>query len=324
MKYAVTILANSVKWMEGMDRFWPYHDGDEPFDVILIVEDRMFSLEDIKGFCENATHNAFKTARVVRGSFVTDWYKNILGLNETGLKFIDSYTMGMNILSHYFTLYGLGYDKCFFMDDDIFLIRKLDGIFEENVNVHCRDPFSPFADNSRTPGGIAALELQKIFQLESIPISNINTLKIQGGHRLWVKNGIHKTNYLNFLCQFFNNKILYEGWSKKLNEERGYKVPYWLIDQHFEAMYIRFILELWPEMVKFDNLANLEYGRKWPKYTRRPKTWMVHYANGVHKEKLYEDFCKAAPNWKDWRAEKDSTDYQMVDDKLIKWGWKSD
>lgn len=317
------ILANNTKWMDGMDKFWPYRDGQEPFRMLLIAENRAFPDKDREmiEWKAQAQHKIFRDALVIRASAITQYYSHQLDLGGWGRVFLELYTMGMNILGHHFALTHLGYNKVLFLDDDIFVVRKLDKIFEEDCHVHHRDGLSPFTLAEETPRALVRDILVKdIFKLP-FDTENLNKLKVQGGHRLWVKSE-YLDNYTQFLNEFFNNPKLLHGWLMRNKKVKGYMVPFWLIDQHFEAMFVRWMMMQDPDFVKFDILAKIEYGRTWGKYTRRPSSWMVHYANGVNKEKFYDDFSKAAETWKDWDAVRDLPADKAVEDKLPKWGWK--
>lgn len=209
--------------------------------------------------------------------------------------FVDSYTMGMNILMVWWIFkYKSKIDKILLVDDDVLFFDGVESFFEyeQHAFVQYRMSAGPRIFNEQSKNGKRTMhEWFKVFEIDNVNQDwweNVYLKKnLSSGNRMIVKKYFDMIRYEYFLKRFFMSKRLKACWDNRRVPTSGF------LDERFETLFYlnesnnflnndSHILISKPEKVTDNGWEKLCSGR----YK------LIHIANKSWKQKTYDLLVK--------------------------------
>lgn len=288
----IVVLVNNLEYFKFMCDHFPKNIND--FYFVAINEQRIGDkTKEIQKILEDSICNSFK---VFGSDLILEKFKS----EVINVPFVDSYTMGMNILQIWFVFkYLKGVDKVLTLDDDVILGcgEKLAGLFEEE---HCH------FQHCRLSAGLVDYD-KNSENAKKVYESWWKCYDITWSEEFWkeylfkyansgqifiVKDEFDLERYEEQLKKFFQDETFEHFW----NERRTHCS--WYFDERFLTLFF------------FDKLNNELQRKKYSKLLLNKEdkftetslaktvrsTAIVHVACNSHKKKVYEKIERGLKN----------------------------
>lgn len=223
MKNAICVLANDMILFANMINNLP----DIDVDLIVINETRIGNkINEIKEITKN-----IKSCIVIDSDIIINKFKN----DVINCNFVDTYTMGMNILMQWYIFKYYDYDKVLFLDDDIVLTKNINNVFELNNSSFYIFTLSVGAPQYNMNTKKMKLCIDTFNDLFDLNINDENYREkwiythVNGGQRLYCKSDFNLDLYTYYLKLFYTNKNIEYLWNIRTNHASFY------LDERFEG-----------------------------------------------------------------------------------------
>lgn len=287
MKDIICILANDYYNFEQMCKNFPQEVVDDK--LIIVIEDRIGTDEKrIKDILSLSGLDL--DYKILKASKISQKFKE----DVTDTKFVDEYTMSMNILGLWYIFkYYKKANSILAIDEDEIMFDGINSIFD-GEDKHLVDTLR------RAQGNVK--ESKKHFEMNKEIASYFNleyTQEIRdkyfrwygnGGCNLWYKNNFDLKLYEEALKLFFESKLMREIWLKSRRQNRRYTA--YQYDERFLTLYT---IKLNQQNDYMKPFARLILSKK---CTEKEligycKKVLVHNCCGVGKKETYEKLRKA-------------------------------
>lgn len=276
MKNAICILCNNTDYLKAFIDNFQYKNNKE-IDLILINEVRIGNkIDKIKEIC-----NGISNIIVINGNVIIDKFKKEISNH----KFVDEYTMGLNILQQWYVFKYMNYNKVLVLDDDV-IINNIDNILNYDISLFYLFRLSAggktYSENSK-PYKMLIRAMDNIFEL-GINEGNYTTIwtnnHINAGERLYVRKDFKLDEYEKYLKRFYENQYIRYLWSIRKKPGSFY------LDEWFESFYA-YKTKIINDILRVNKLAYIEISNNeridFTKYTAVKKYSIWHNATCSHK-----------------------------------------
>lgn len=276
-EYAIQMLVNNVTYFKYFLDNLPDEISD--YNFVFMTESRICDIVD--EMRKLLSESKIQKYKIITSNEVNQKFKECIVDN----KFVDEYSMSMNILSIWYIFkYNRKINKVLLLDDDVILNKGIARIFDNNHNCfkyyRMSAGSSNFYDQSKNQIEIFN-EWFKIFDLKYSDELWDKYLKgnLSSGQRLIVRDTFDITKYEKYLKRFFESSLLFDVWQKRRVPTSGY------FDERFETFY--YFDELNDDL-HYDVFLIISKPEKVKSYKATQKYAIVHNATKSHKIKTYE------------------------------------
>ena len=277
MKFAICILCNNVFYLQNIiDNF--QYKNNKSIDLIIINETRIKNLlNEFKEICKDINNIILIDGKNIIDRFKTD-------IIDT--KFVDIYTMGLNILQNWYVFKYMNYDKVIVVDDDV-IINNLDNIFKYDESLFYKFRLSA-GGKTYNENSLKYKKLIKtycdIFDLE-INSNNYADLwidnHINAGERMYTKKDFNIREYEEYLKRFYANSGINYFWNIRKKPGSYY------LDEWFESFFA-YKTGIINDILRIEKLAFIEIRNNdkinFEKYTNAKDYPIWHNATCSHKK----------------------------------------
>jgi len=214
----IGILANNLIFYEKMLENMPKQDNSLEF--IIVNETR---LEDKRKEIQKLNKKYRFNAEIIGADEIIENVKADIITNNIGEKFINEYTMGLNILTQYYIFKNRMANKLLFLDDDIIIKKDLIDIFKHDFAFY-KLMLGYVPNNTKYD--------KQIIRYYGGLIETWGREHINSGQRLYHKK--IKNKYLKMLKLYLNSEIIYAEWWKHDNMPMKFNKRGFFTDQNFE------------------------------------------------------------------------------------------
>lgn len=225
-KNAICILANNMSFFKAMVDNFPTCIDD--YDLIIVNEDRIGNrTAEIRNILGHRKYSLITATEIIYD------FKN----HVVDTSFVDSYTMGMNILMQWYVFRHFGYGKVLFLDEDIILTDKIKDVFELEYSAFYKFKLSNFDKSYQNNHGKRLQFINAMNDVFDLQLNDINYKcvvydnHVNGGQRLYCKSDFDFNEYEYYLARFFKNKTIEYLW-----DNRRSHITYF-IDERFEGFF---------------------------------------------------------------------------------------
>lgn len=283
-KNAICVLANDIKFFKLMICNLPEDFKD--YALIVVNEDRIGdktqTLQKILKMYNVKNYIILKATDIVNEFIKQNKLKTT--------KFINDYTMGMNILSLWFLIAKYNFNKILLTDDDVIFFEGLKNVFSLNKNAYVTYRLSAglkYEKLGKTEKKVFE-EWYKIFDLTLNKETHDAYIKnyLSSGQRLIVVKNINIKEYEKYLIKFFESKILFERWENRKVPTSGF------LDERFETFF--FLNKIEKDLLKdfvTIHCLGIEKTKDNDYYKFKNKT-IFHNATKSHKKEIYKEMIK--------------------------------
>lgn len=276
MKKAICMLCNNTDFLKTfIDNF--QYKNKKDIDLILINETRIGNkLQKIKEICAN-----IKNVIIIDGNDIINKFKKEI----TNHKFVDEYTMGLNVLQNWYVFKYMNYEKVLVVDDDV-IVNDLENIFNYDKSLFYLFRLSAggktFEQNSKT----YKMLINGMCNIFDININKENYTKlwtnnhINAGERLYVRKDFDLNKYEEYLKKFYENQYIRYLWHIRKKPGSFY------LDEWFESLFA-YKTKIINDIMRTKKLAYIEISNDskidFAKYTKAKEYPIWHNATCSHK-----------------------------------------
>lgn len=276
MKNAICMLCNNTFFLKFfLDNF--QYKNKENVDLVLINETRIGNkIEEIKDLC-----SGINNVIIIDGKEIIDKFKK----EVCDCKFVDEYTMGLNILQNWYVFKYMNYNKVIVLDDDV-IANNLDKIFEYEISLFYLFRLSSGGktyDSNSSPYKLLIKSMGDVFDM-NINRENYTELwtnnHINAGERLYIKKEFDLGKYENYLKRFYENQNIRYLWHIRKKPGSFY------LDEWFESFFA-YKTNIINDILRTEKLAYIEISNNnkidFSKYTKAKTFPIWHNATCSHK-----------------------------------------
>ena len=271
---AICLLVNNLDFIQTFIKNLP--KNIDKYDLILINETRIGNkIKSISKITENLDNVIILDSQEIANEFKE---------KVVNTKFVDEYTMGMNILAQWYIFIKYDYEKVLFLDDDVLINEKIDEIFENDKCMFYKFGLScggqAYDDNNvkykaliKAFGDMYGLDINRTTYKDLWKNNHL-----ANGQRLYYRKDFDIEKYTDDLAKFYSNEILRTFW---LN--RTMHTSYHL-DEWFETLFAYTAGIINDELKKYTYIEMSDNKRiDFNKYNKINKCPIWHNATASHK-----------------------------------------
>lgn len=286
MKKAICMLCNNTTYLQAFINNFQYKNKND-FDLILINETRIGNkIDEIKKIC-----NGINNVLIIDGNCIIEKFKKEI----IDHKFVNEYTMGLNILQNWYIFKYYNYEKVIVIDDDV-LVNNLDKIFAYEKSLFYLFRLSAGSKTYQSNSKQYRLLIKGMSQIFDLEIKSDNYTElwtnnhINAGERLYIKKYFNLEKYEEYLKRFYDNEYIRYLWHIRK------KPGSFFLDEWFESFFA-YKTGIINDLMKTEKLAYIEIRSEdkidFNKYEKASKYPIWHNATCSHKNIWLENLKKA-------------------------------
>lgn len=276
MKKAICMLCNNTTYLKAFIDNFQYKNSN--IDLILINETRIGNkIDEIKEICSGITN-----VRIIDGNDVIELFKKQI----TNHKFVDEYTMGLNILQNWYVFKYMDYDKVIVIDDDV-IINNVDPIFEYDKSLFYLFRLSAGAKTYSQNSADYKKLIRGFSDIFDLTINETNYSElwtnnhINAGERMYLRSEFDLNKYEEYLKRFYENQYIRYLWNIRRKPGSYY------LDEWFESFFA-YKTNIINDIMRTEKLAYIEISNNdkidFNKYTKAKDYPIWHNATCSHKK----------------------------------------
>lgn len=282
----VVILCTKKDYVETMFKNLKKQD-DKDILICLVIESRIAGenlKEELKSVVKKYNASGLDV-KFCDDVIINNYVSKALNFDEKQNRFLEIYTMAMNINAQYYLLKKMKFKQVLFLDDDVLINGQLSDVFDFNC--------FGFTRNCLSSGrGCEGKDfMNELLMLSGVDYKTYLSHNINGGVKLYINERLDVYEWL--LKEFYSNDIFYKYW-KMFKQTGKMKSVAWFLDQFFDNA---FAWRIGENMHILEPVCRTVWTYT-PKYRLKDKNLytnkvLTHYACGKLKKEFLKDLHEA-------------------------------